>query len=485
LSPRILIVEDEGLVARDIQITLLRMGYTVLGVASSSEKAIELSQIHKPDLIFIDIMLLNDQMDGIEVAEKINKQLDIPIVYLTAYSDERTLIRAKVTEPYGYLLKPFLPKDLKISIEMALYKHKELRKQNEINKWMAVILENIGNAVIVTDHRGRVTLVNPITEIIMGIKSEGMINRYTSDFFYIIDENKKRPLDTSIQTALWENRLVQVKDSFLVSSNGNGMTVDINITPIIDDVSGKSGVVITFHDISEMKKVNVDLSAKMRGIEQEKRKLERYFPENLVDFLVDEGNSAELQGKNVEATMMFCDLRNSTGIAEELTPAQFVQFLNELLSGIMDLVYANGGSVNKLLGDGLLITFGCPIQDENDALNCVILSLQIRQYIIAYNSMKPDFLKDPIAVGIGIASGLVFAGNIGSARHMDYTVMGDPVNIASRLESLTKSFGHDILMDEATYLKVKSKIRITNLGTKEIRGKQKPMLVFHPIEILF
>lgn|GEM_PF-598856 len=485
MTPRILIVEDEGLVGMDIQITLLRMGYIVLGVACSSEKAIELSRTLKPDLIFMDIMLLNDKMDGIDVVEKIKAELDVPIVYLTAYSDAKTLLRAKVTEPYGYILKPFLPNDLKISIEMAVYKHREQRKQNEINKWMAVILENVGNAVIVTDHRGQVTLVNPTTEVMMGLKSDKMINRLTSDFFYIIDENKKRPLDASIQRALWEKRLVQVKDSFLVSKDGKGLTVDINIIPILDEVTGKSGVVITLHDISEMKKVNVDLSEKMRGIELEKKKLERYFPENLVDFLVDEGNSIELQGKNVEATMMFFDLRNSTGIAEELNPAQFAEFLNDLLSGIMDLVYANGGSVNKLLGDGLLITFGCPIQDGSDALNCVILSLQIRQFIIAYNLIKPDFLREPIVVGIGIATGIVFAGNIGSARHMDYTVLGDPVNTASRLESLTKSLGYDILMDEATYTKVKSRIRIKQLGTKEIRGKQKLVYVFHPIELFF
>jgi PAS domain S-box-containing protein len=484
LKTGILIVEDEGVVAKDIQNTLSAMGYTVLGIANSGEEAIKLSGLLRPNLIIMDIMLLKDQMDGIEVVEKLKMLYDIPIIYLTAYSDTKTLNRAKVTEPQGYILKPFIPKELKIVIDMAIYKHRQEKKLRETAKWMSEILNNVGNAVIATDSKGVVTLANPIAESMIGLNSQEMKNKSISDFLYLVEENQRIPLVYSIQNASKNNLLVNLKDSILVSSQGNELPVDIMITPIANEENSNFGVVITLHDISEMKKENADLSEKMLGIEQEKRKLERYFPENLVDFLVDEGNEKELLGKNIEATMMFCDLRNSTGIAEELAPSDFVQFLNELLSGIMDLVYANGGSVNKLLGDGLLITFGCPIQDENDALNCVILSLQIRQYIIAYNTIKPDFIKDPVVVGVGIATGIVFAGNIGSVRHMDYTVLGDPVNTASRLEAMTKSIGYDILIDETTYLKVKSKINMEHLGEQEIRGKHKLSLLFCPTGII-
>ena len=118
----ILIVEDENIIARDIQNKLKRLGYTVSSVVSSGEEAIKKVHEAPPNLVLMDIML-NGDIDGIETAEKIRSLVDIPVVFLTAYADERTLQRAKITEPFGYILKPFSVKDLHSTIEMALYKH--------------------------------------------------------------------------------------------------------------------------------------------------------------------------------------------------------------------------------------------------------------------------------------------------------------------------------------------------------------------------
>lgn len=126
----ILVVEDESIVSKDIQQSLKRLGYNIVGAASTGEKAIELANETKPDLVLMDIMLKGD-MSGIETAERIKKTLSIPVIYLTAYADENTLAKAKVTEPYGYIIKPFKEIDLHTSIEMALYKH---GKEQEIVK---------------------------------------------------------------------------------------------------------------------------------------------------------------------------------------------------------------------------------------------------------------------------------------------------------------------------------------------------------------
>lgn len=126
----ILVVEDESIVSKDIQQSLKKLGYNIVGAASTGEKAIELANETKPDLVLMDIMLKGD-MSGIETAEKIKETLSIPVIYLTAYADENTLAKAKVTEPYGYIIKPFKEIDLHTSIEMALYKH---GKEQEIVK---------------------------------------------------------------------------------------------------------------------------------------------------------------------------------------------------------------------------------------------------------------------------------------------------------------------------------------------------------------
>lgn len=123
----ILVVEDEAIVSKDIQQSLKKLGYNIVGASATGEKAIELANEHKPDLVLMDIMLKGD-MSGIDTAEKIKASLNIPVIYLTAYADENTLSKAKVTEPYGYIIKPFKEIDLHTSIEMALYKHSKERE---------------------------------------------------------------------------------------------------------------------------------------------------------------------------------------------------------------------------------------------------------------------------------------------------------------------------------------------------------------------
>lgn len=123
-NSNIMVVEDESIVSKDIQNSLKNLGYNVVGAASSGEKAIQLAEETQPDLVLMDIML-KGEMSGIEAAEHIRENLRVPVIFLTAYADEGTLNKAKVTEPYGYIIKPFKEVDLHTSIEMALYKHKK------------------------------------------------------------------------------------------------------------------------------------------------------------------------------------------------------------------------------------------------------------------------------------------------------------------------------------------------------------------------
>ncbi len=122
-NTRIMIVEDEWTVAEDIKISLQNLGYAISSVTSSGKEAIQKAEEDRPDLVLMDIVL-QGEMDGIEAANQIRSRFNIPIVYLTAYADEKVLERAKITEPSGYIVKPFINEDLKITIEIALYKHK-------------------------------------------------------------------------------------------------------------------------------------------------------------------------------------------------------------------------------------------------------------------------------------------------------------------------------------------------------------------------
>jgi DNA-binding LytR/AlgR family response regulator len=137
----ILIVEDESIVAKDIQHSLKKLGYTVVGICSTGEDAIRTAEEMKPDLVLMDIMLKGD-MSGIEAAAQIREKYNLPVIYLTAYADESTLSKAKVSEPYGYIIKPFKEIDLHTSIEMAIYKHEKETDVKKERDFLYSIVEN-------------------------------------------------------------------------------------------------------------------------------------------------------------------------------------------------------------------------------------------------------------------------------------------------------------------------------------------------------
>ena len=141
MSAKILVTEDEGIVAADIEDRLLRLGYDVVGTADNGEDALRLVEKHKTDLCMMDIMI-KGPMDGIETATKVREKYNIPVIFLTAYSDDPTFERAKITEPFGYLLKPFEEKELRTNIEMALYKHRmEVERENLITELRAALAQ--------------------------------------------------------------------------------------------------------------------------------------------------------------------------------------------------------------------------------------------------------------------------------------------------------------------------------------------------------
>ncbi len=172
-SSNLLIVEDEVLVAMDIKSRLTKMGYTVVDVASRGQEAVEKALDLRPDLILMDINL-KDDMDGVDTAIHIREQYDVPIIFCTAYSNEDTLERAKVSEPYGYVLKPFDNRELEINIEIALYKHKVERDLSDTRTRLDATLAHVSDGIIAADPDGVIHLINPMAEQITGWRRQDL-----------------------------------------------------------------------------------------------------------------------------------------------------------------------------------------------------------------------------------------------------------------------------------------------------------------------
>ncbi|MDH5717116.1 MAG: adenylate/guanylate cyclase domain-containing response regulator [Spirochaetia bacterium] len=223
-----------------------------------------------------------------------------------------------------------------------------------------------------------------------------------------------------------------------------------------------------------------EIEAINKQLSRERKLLARFFSEDVVSKILseDEENSANLKGENLEASILFLDIRNFTSISENLEPDLVADLLNLLFSDIMDLIFSHSGSVNKLMGDAVLATFGCPFNTDRDALNAVQCALAIRKTINFFNKVKPKYLNNELQIGIGITTGRVFAGNIGSYRRMEYTVIGDIVNTASRLQNLTKKAGVDIIIDESTRKKAGKLLNVRKIRVKNLRGKEQGVKIF-------
>jgi PAS domain S-box-containing protein/putative nucleotidyltransferase with HDIG domain len=250
---RILIVEDEAIVAMDIQNTLESLGYVVPSIVFSGEEAIKKAAETQPDLVLMDIVL-KGHVNGVEAAEEIRDRFDIPVVYLTAYADEKTFQRAKIAEPYGYIIKPFDERELHITIETSLYKHKMERKLKENERWLATTLKSIGDAVIATDARGCISFMNPVAEALTGWRQEGAIGRDLKDIFNIINEQTREAAENPVTKVLREGVVVGLANhSILIAKDGSEIPIDDSGAPIRDDRGNIAGVVVVFHDITERK----------------------------------------------------------------------------------------------------------------------------------------------------------------------------------------------------------------------------------------
>ncbi|RPI16847.1 MAG: PAS domain S-box protein [Ignavibacteriae bacterium] len=248
---RIMVVEDEGIIAQDIKNCLENLGYSVPDVVFTGHDAIEKAGKYRPDLVLMDIVL-KGEIDGIETAAEIRKHYNIPIVYLTAYEDDKTLKRAKMTEPLGYILKPFEERYLRSSIEMALYKHKMENRLKENERWLGTILKSVGDAVVVTDENGIIKFMNPVAESITGWSYKESIGKRLSEIFVLLSEDTKENIESPAERVIRDKRVLgRINHTILISRNGNEIYIDHSAAPLKDEKGNVTGVVLIITDISD------------------------------------------------------------------------------------------------------------------------------------------------------------------------------------------------------------------------------------------
>lgn len=214
--------------------------------------------------------------------------------------------------------------------------------------------------------------------------------------------------------------------------------------------------------------------------DKEKRKIKKvfkhYVSEEVVDEILKYPDKIPMGGKRVQATVLFSDIRGFTSMSENYDPQRIVSVLNTYFSAMVDIIFKNKGTLDKYIGDGILAFFGAPIVRAEHADSAVTTAIAMLSKLDELN--KELALQTPLRIGIGIHSGEAIVGNIGSHRKMEYTIIGDTVNTASRVEGLTKELKADILITEETFSRLKGNYQIVPEEEVVLRGKTRPIMLY-------
>jgi diguanylate cyclase (GGDEF)-like protein/PAS domain S-box-containing protein len=309
VSPSVLVVEDESVVAMDLDGQLHDMGYRVCGCVDNARDAIARARSDRPDLILMDIVLKGD-MDGIAAASVIGKELRIPVLFLTAYSDDQTVERAANAWPYGYLTKPFQNRELRAGIEVALRKAGIERALRNSERWLSSVLRGVADAVLATDADGFIRLANPAAEALFGCNAGAMQGRPVGEVIRLEDVATSQP----VPLALPGGKPAPALDgaAVLVARDGTRVPVDASAGPISDDQGKPMGAAFVLHDMRER------VAAERRLAQSEQRFRSAFDNAPLGVALVD------LDNRFVRVNHALCRLLGAS--AEQLAGADQAEF---------------------------------------------------------------------------------------------------------------------------------------------------------------
>ena len=391
-APRILITEDQIVVARDLEQRLCKLGYQVADIVDTGEEAVQKTATLRPDLVLMDIRL-SGEMDGIAAAMQIRSASKTPVVFITAHADLDTLARAGVSEPFGYLVKPFDEQALHAAIEMAFYRHRAESRLRDMERWLATTLRSIGDAVIATDEAERVTYLNSVAEKLTGWGLHEALGAPFTTVFRAIDAGDRQPIEDCVQRALRDGLVANLHgDTILLSRDGRERPIDHTAAPIRDDNVRTTGAVVVFRDAT----LRVQTETKLRRFNE------------MLDQRVQE-RTAELQAANKELEVF------SYSIAHDLrSPIRailgFSQLLAEQLEGKLDagesrllkIITDSSKKMGEMI-DGFLALTGTGRQSLN--LKPVDMTALVREVVNALRATHPQanarFEVGPLPEAVG------------------------------------------------------------------------------------
>ena len=330
-----------------------------------------------------------------------------------------------------------------------------------IKNYNESILKSTSNGIVTLDAETKIVTANDAAETLLGLKRDTLIGR---DAARVFDKGNAWIIDSLDKTSSGETALAI--DAEFLRPDGGVSTVNLTAMPLIDASEDRIGSMLVLEDITEEKRIRSTMS--------------RYMSKEVADQLLSAGE-LELGGKEQKVTVMFSDIRSFTSIAEALGPRETVSLLNAYFTEMVDVIFQHGGILDKYMGDGIMALFGAPLVGPRDADQALAAADDMMRRLAALNERRVAAGQQALDIGIGFSTGPTVVGNIGSVKRLDYTVIGDNVNLASRLEGATKQYGAKIVLSETTVRELQSPATLRELDLIRVRGKDRPVAVYESL----
>ncbi|MBA3535976.1 MAG: GAF domain-containing protein [Tatlockia sp.] len=350
-------------------------------------------------------------------------------------------------------------------ISIALENSELFEEIQKIKNYNESVLESMTSAVITINENNEIVTCNKAGMKLLNSTSLDEIALKNVSFLFGKDKNKLIEKITLINKGTTQNHDV-LMDVELTILNVK-ITANITIVPLIGSNYERLGVIVIIDDMSTEKRMKSTMS--------------RYMSPNLAEKLL-QSNEFSLGGTKTIATVLFSDIRNFTTLSESLGAEETVKLLNSYFSLMVDCIQKEKGILDKFIGDSLMAVFGNPFPHEDDPDRAVRAALEMMKALNQFNQMRNKRGLAPIVHGVGINTDMIVSGNIGSEKRMDFTVIGDGVNLASRIEGLCKHYGASLLISEFTYERLKSTYRTRHLDKVIVKGKVNPVSIYEVID---
>ncbi|MGD9601477.1 MAG: GAF domain-containing protein [Gammaproteobacteria bacterium] len=341
-----------------------------------------------------------------------------------------------------------------IALENARLFHDVVRERNYTEN----VLRRLTDGVVTVDIALNIVRINDVAARLLGVRPERVLGATALHLF----RNGNSWVRRSLRKVMRTREPDESVDMTLKSGQGSTTAVNLKISPLLDPLDELQGYVLVFEDISNEKRVRSAMA--------------RYMTREVAEQVLTQ-REAVLGGRAQLATVMFSDVANFASLTETLGAAETVAFLNEYFTDMVEVIFRHGGILDKYIGDAIMAVFGAPFVSPRDADNAMHAALGMVRALTDLNARRARRGQPPVDIRIGLNAGQIVAGNIGSTRRMDYTVIGDGVNLASRLESVNRHYGTRILVSGPTLDQLQDTYRFRELDWIRVKGMRTPVSI--------